>query len=123
MTLVLRIALSLFAAVTLCLGAAFVLAPQLVAADFAVAATGVAGLGTLRADLGGCFVALGLFTLVGLRPGQARWLAVPLAFIGAFLVLRLLHLGLDGVSAAGVGSTVVAGALVTRLVAGRRALA
>lgn len=122
MTLLLRLFLALFAFGALGVGAAFALAPHQVAPDFALAVTGVAGLGTLRADLGGCFAALGLFTLAALRPGQARWLIVPLGFIGAFLVLRLLHLGLDGVSDAGLRSTIVESVLVAILVAARRTL-
>jgi putative intracellular protease/amidase len=123
MTLVLRIALALFAVVFLLVGVALGLMPLLAAPGFAVTASGIAGLGTLRADLGGCFVGLGVFTLAGLRPGHAGWLAVPLAFVGAFLGLRLLHLGFDGVSEAGVRSTVVEAVLVALLLAGRRVLA
>jgi hypothetical protein len=123
MTLSLRLSIALFALALLAAGSALAFAPLKIAHDFAVAATGVAGLGTLRADLGGCFIALGLFTLAGVRPGHARWLTVPLAFIAAFLLLRLLHLGLDGVSEGGLRSTVVECSALTLLVFGRRVLA
>jgi hypothetical protein len=78
--------------------------------------------GNLRADLGGCFIALGGFTLLGLRPGREQWLNVPIALIGLFLALRLMHLGLDGISDGGIRSTVVEIFLLLQLCLGRRLL-
>jgi hypothetical protein len=122
MTLALRAALALFAVATLAVGAAFAVAPLQVADQFAIAATGAAGLGTLRADLGGCFIALGAFTLAGLRAGGVRWLTVPMVLIAAFLALRLLHLAIDGASAQALRSTAVEVVALALLVCGRGAL-
>jgi hypothetical protein len=122
MILALRLLLAVFALALLAVGAAFAFAPQQVAPDFAIAITGVAGYGTLRANLGAGFAALGLFMLAALRPGQARWLVVPLVFLGAILALRLLHLALDGFSDAGLRSTGVEVVLVAVLAIGWRVL-
>ena len=104
-------------------GAAFAFAPEKAAVDFAIATTSVAGMGTLRADLGGTFLVLGVFTLLGVRPGKAQWLLVPLAFMGAFLVLRLFHLAIDGISPGGMRSTAVEVVLLGLLAWGQTALA
>ena len=107
MTAAWRALIGLVAVAMLAAGAAFALAPTRIAADFAVAATGLAGLGTLRANLGAGFIVMGAFALAALRPGQARWLVVPMVFLASLLALRLLHLGVDGASAAGLRSTAV----------------
>jgi hypothetical protein len=122
MTLALRALLALAGLLLLGAGLGLALLPAQLAHDFAVASTGVAGLGTLRANLGGRFVALAAFLFAGLRPGRAHWLLVPLGFIGLILVLRLVHLVLDGTSGAGLRSTGVEIVLVALLAAGRRAL-
>lgn len=118
----LRVALALAALGMLLLGLGFAAAVPKVLNDFAIAATSLHGIGNLRADLGGCFVALGLFTLFGLRRGHANWLTVPLVFMVAFLLLRLIHLGVDGVSNEGLRSTAVEIVLLGLFVAARRLL-
>ncbi len=115
----LRIALVLTALGMLLVGLGFAAAVPKVLGNFAIAATSVHGMGTVRADLGGCFVALGLFTLFGLRRGHAQWLTVPLVFMAAFLSLRLIHLGADGVSSEGLRSTVIEVVLLALLLAAR----
>jgi len=115
----LRVALAALALGLLLVGGGFASASPRVLGDFAIAATSLHGMGTVRADLGGCFVALGLFTLFGLRRGHARWLTVPLVFMAAFLLLRLIHLGTDGVSSEGLRSTVIEVVLLALLLAAR----
>jgi hypothetical protein len=119
---VLRLSLSLFGIGAIAAGLGFALAPERLALEFALSPVGVAGLGSLRADLGGCFIALGGFTLLGLRSGQERWLDVPLAMLGLFLILRLFHLSIDGISDGGIRSTVVEIVLLAQLALGRRLL-
>jgi hypothetical protein len=58
-----------------------------------------------------------------LRPGREQWLNVPIALIGLFLFLRLIHLGIDGISDGGIRSTVVEIILLLQLGLGRRLLA
>ena len=100
----------------------FVAAPGMMEPDFSVAATRIDGLGTLRADLGGAFAGLALFTFVGMRRSQAQWLVVPMVFMGVYLVIRLGYLAVDGVTANGIRSTVVEIVLVALLYAAYRML-
>lgn len=123
MTMLLRLLVVLIALACLAGGLGFAFAPTLVAADFAVTTTGVAGMGTLRADLGGLFLASGLFALAGLRKGSEHWLAVPLVFIGTILALRVLHLALDGMSPGGIRSLIAEIVIVAILYGARRAFA
>ena len=123
MKTVVRAALALFAIGAIGAGLGFAFMPERLAVEFALSPTSVAGLGNLRADLGGCFIGLGIFTLLGLRRGESRWLDVPLVVMALFLGLRLLHLGLDGVSDAGLRSTLVEVVLLALLIQGRRVLA
>lgn len=117
-----RTVIAVLAIGLLAVGIGFATASPRVMSDFAIAATGPHGMGTVRADLGGCFIALSLFTLFGLRRGQAKWLLVPLQFLGIILLLRLLHLGVDGVTSAGLRSTVIEIVLLALLWGGRRIL-
>jgi len=123
MNLPLKALIALFGLAMLGVGAAFVLAPLRVGADFAVGIVSLAGLGTLRADLGGLFLVMGGFALAGLRAGHADRLGVPLVMLLVILALRLFHLGTDGVTDAGLRSTVVEAIGVVLLWAGRRRLA
>lgn len=106
----------------LAVGLAFALAPQQVSVDFAIASTGTAGIGTLRADLGGLFIAMGAFALAGVRRAQAHWLTVPLAMLALILALRIGHVLLDGASAAAWRSIAAELVLLSLFAAGRRRL-
>jgi hypothetical protein len=120
---VMRLSLALFGIGAVAVGLGFAIAPERLAVEFALSPLSIAGLGNLRADMGGSFIALGGFTLLGLRPGREHWLNVPIALIGLFLVLRLIHLGIDGMSDSGIRSTVVEIFLLVQLGLGRRLLA
>jgi hypothetical protein len=103
-------------------GLAFAFVPDRIAADFAVVAEGIAGRGTLRADLGGLFVAMGGFALAGVRKGREHWLAVTLALVAIVLVLRLLHVAIDGPSEAALRLCVAEAALGALFATARRRL-
>jgi len=100
----------------------FVVTPGMMEPDFSIAATRIDGLGTLRADLGGAFAGLALFTFAGMRRSQAHWLLVPMIFMGVYLVIRLGHLAIDGVTRNGIRSTVVEIVLVALLYGAYRVL-
>jgi len=119
---VMRLSLALFGIGAIAVGLGFAISPDRLAVEFALTPVGVAGVGNLRADLGGCFIALGGFTLLGLRPGREQWLNVPIALIGLFLALRLMHLGIDGISDGGIRSTVIEIISLLQLGLGRRLL-
>jgi len=100
----------------------FVVTPGMMEPDFSVVATRIDGMGTLRADLGGAFLGLALFTFAGMRRSQAQWLLVPLVFMAVYLAIRLGHLAIDGVTANGIRSTVVEILLVALLYGAHRVL-
>jgi len=100
----------------------FIVMPGMMEPDFAVKWTRIDGMGTLRADLGGAFLGLALFTFAGMRRAQAQWLLVPLVFMGLYLAIRLGHLAVDGVTANGIRSTVVEIVLVVLLYVAHRVL-
>jgi hypothetical protein len=100
----------------------FIFMPGMMEPDFSVMATRPDGLGTLRANLGGAFAGLALFAFLGMRRAQAHWLLVPLAFMATYLVIRLGHLAVDGVTPNGIRSTVVDIVLVVLLYAAHRML-
>jgi hypothetical protein len=100
----------------------FIVTPAMMEPDFSIAATRIDGMGTLRADIGGAFAGLALFTFLGMRRSQAQWLLVPLAFMAVYLVIRLGHLAVDGVTANGIRSTVVEIVLVALCYAAYRVL-
>jgi hypothetical protein len=100
----------------------FVVTPGMMEPDFSVVATQIDGFGTLRADLGGAFLGLALFTFAGMRRSQAQWLLVPTVFMGVYLVIRLAHLAIDGVTRNGIRSTVVEIVLVALCYAAYRVL-
>jgi len=119
----LRVSLALFGIGAIAAGLGFAIVPERLAVEFALSPVGIAGLGNLRADLGGTFIALGGFTLLALRPGQERWLDVPVVLIGLFLILRLFHLTVDGISPGGIRSTVVEIVILAQLILARRIFA
>ena len=100
----------------------FAVTPGMMEADFAVKATRVDGFGTLRADIGGAFAGIACFAFAGMRAGGAHWLRVPLVMVGAMLAVRLVHLGVDGVTPFGIRSTVIEIVLVALLAFAHRVL-
>jgi len=100
----------------------FIFMPGMMEPDFSVIPTQVDGLGTLRADLGGAFAGLAIFAFAGMRRAQAHWLLVPLTFVGLYLLIRLGHLAVDGVTPNGIRSTVVEAVLLVLLYGAHRVL-
>jgi hypothetical protein len=96
MTLVARILVGLVALFFLAFSFRFFFLPEGIATEFAVAPLGVAGLSTIRGDLGGAFFAIGAFALMGLRAGAAQWLCASAAVIGAVAVGRTFGFAIDG---------------------------
>ena len=88
-------------------GLAFVFSPAIMEPYFSVRASQSHGMGTLRGDLGGAFLSLAAFTLYGSRPGNAKWLAVPVVFLCAILFGRMVHVVLDGLTQDAIRSIVI----------------
>jgi ribonuclease Z len=93
---VLRFLAGLIGVLFLALGLMLLFAPGRQTGQFAVLATGNAGLSTLRGDLGGLFLGMALFTLVGAIRASPRWLAVPAIFLTFIVLGRIMNLIFDG---------------------------
>ena len=104
-------------------GLQLTLFPQTAEKGFFVSASGIAGLSTIRADMGGTFAALGLTILMGLRRrASPTLLTFPAIIIISIAGARLIGFALDGFEShsvvAFVGEVAFALVLVT---ASRRA--
>jgi ribonuclease Z len=99
---ILRILAGLAGLLYLVLGLLFLFAPGNQTGQFAILPTGNAGLSTMRGDLGGLFLGMALFSLLGAIRGSSRWLAVPAVLLGFVILGRLVNLILDGWSSTGV---------------------
>ena len=71
---VLKILVGVISVLLVLLGLQWMFTPGSAAEQFGLALTGLAGLSTARADLGGLFVASGAMCFLGLRPGGGAWL-------------------------------------------------
>ncbi len=91
----------------LALGLMFLLSPGNQVMQFALLPSGNAGLSSLRGDMGGLFLGMALFSLLGAIRGSFRLLAIPASFLGFIILRRLLNLMLDGRSAIGVQSILI----------------
>jgi ribonuclease Z len=103
----LRILTGLVGLVMLAMGLTFLLAPSRLMSQFAVLASGNAGFSTVRGDLGGLFIGMAIFTLIGAIRASKKWLVVPTAFLGFIVLGRILNLLFDGRSAEGVQAVIV----------------
>jgi ribonuclease Z len=99
----------------LTLGMMLLFAPAKQTAQFAVLATGNAGLSTLRGDLGGLFLGMAVFTLMGAIRASKIWLTVPAVFLSFIVLGRVLNVMLDGSSGVAVQSLLFELLLITIL--------
>jgi ribonuclease Z len=107
MQCVLRILAGLVGLLMLAMGLTFLLAPSRLMGQFAVLASGNAGFSTVRGDLGGLFIGMAVFTLIGAVRASKKWLAVPTVFLGFIVLGRILNLLFDGRSAEGVQAVIL----------------
>jgi len=77
-------------------GVRFYFTPDAMAQAFSVVPTGIAGLATVRGDLGGAFLATGVFAALGVWKGAAHWLWSAIIVIGAIAVGRIVGFVVDG---------------------------
>jgi ribonuclease Z len=122
MVWVVRVALGLIALFFVVGGLCFVLTPEAMAAEFFITPLGVAGLSTVRADLGGAFIAVGSFIGLGLRPGATQWLYAAAIATGSIAIARIIALVADGVDEHSVAACVVEVVFLALLVIGARRL-
>src|SRR5262245_40735874 len=77
-------------------GVRFYVTPDAMAQAFSIVPSGIAGLATVRGDLGGAFIATGVFSVLGLWRGAAHWLWAAVGIIGAIAAGRLIGFVFDG---------------------------
>ena len=96
MDLFLKIALGLFAALFLVMGASRVLGPAAAAEGVELTLTGPVGMNTARGDIGGLFLALFGMILLGLTTRGATWFHAAALLLGCVAAGRLVGLLVDG---------------------------
>jgi ribonuclease Z len=99
------------------LGIGFITFPDILATAFFVQPITVQGLNSIRGDLGGLFLGMSFFCLLGAATGRNRWLVVPVIFLIIIMSGRLLSQTLDGFSAAGAQSLKIEALLLILLAA------
>ena len=116
--------LLLIIALGMLLGAiGFMFYPWMMQGDFAVVASRVDGMGTIRGDLGGLFLMLSVFTFYGCLPRKSQWLMVPTVFMITVMLGRTVHVLIDGVTQAAIRSFTVEIIVLLILLLGRSTLA
>ena len=96
MTLVAKILVGLVGLFFVVWGLRFVFTPEAMGSEFSIAPSGIPGLSTIRGDLGGAFIATGVFALLGLWRNAAHWLWAAVGVIGAIALGRLIGFAFDG---------------------------
>ena len=74
----------------------FYFTPDAMAPEFSIVPLGVAGLSTIRGDLGGAFIAIGVLIALGLQANAARWLYAAAGIISAVAFGRVIGFVADG---------------------------
>jgi len=98
MTLLVRTLIGLVALFYIAWALRFFFTPETMAAEFAISPSGTTGLSTIRGDLGGAFLAIGLFAALGMRRGARHWLYAAAALIGSIALGRTIGIIFDGVT-------------------------
>ncbi len=96
MTWLARILVGLVAAFFLVWGLRFYFSPDSMAAEFSIAPSGIPGVSTVRGDLGGLFIAVGLLAASGLRRGSHRLLYSAATIVGAVAFGRVVGFAFEG---------------------------
>ena len=96
MALFARILAGLVALFFVVWGMRFYFTPDAMAPEFSIVPLGVAGLSTIRGDLGGAFIAIGVLIALGLQASSPRWLYAAAGIIGAVALGRLIGFVADG---------------------------
>ena len=122
MTALVRVLVGLVALFFVVFSARFLLTPEAIAAEFAILPAGVPGLATVRADLGGAFLAVGIFSILGLAQRARPWLYAAAIVVGTIASCRIVGFALDGLNRVTAAPFVVELIMVAILLAGARRL-
>lgn len=117
-----RLLLGVVGTLALLIASRFWLAPAEAAAQFALVPQGVAGLGTIRADMAAFFAAAGGLSLLAAVRRESRWLWPVLLILSLALGGRTLNLALTGGGPGVVAPMVVEAVLIAITLLGMRLL-
>ncbi|MBX3479969.1 MAG: arylsulfatase [Caulobacter sp.] len=117
-----RMLLGLTGALALLLATRFWSAPETAAKAFALSPEGVAGLGTIRADMAAFFAACGGLSLVASLRREGRWLWPVLLILALALGGRVLNLAVTGGGKGVIPPMVVEAVLIAITLLGMRVL-
>lgn len=122
MQIFVRLAIAAQALFMLFVGSLFLLRPVAIAANFALAPTGLLGHATLRADMFGFFVSGALFALYAAWTNR-RWpLLVPIVLLACAIIGRLVSFAVDGVVPGSIEPIVTEIVMMAIVVTGYRTL-
>ena len=119
---VIRLVLGLIAAFFIIFGLRFMLTPEAMAVEFFISPVGAAGLSTVRGDLGGAFLGIGTFIILGLRPLATQWLHAAALILGTIALGRVVGFAVDGAVPSAVTGCIVEVVFVVLLEIGARRL-
>lgn len=117
-----RLLLGVVGALALLIASRFWLAPAEMAGQFALTPNGVAGLGTIRADMAAFFFAAGGLSLTAAIRRESRWLWPVLLILALALAGRTLNLLLTGGGPGVIPPMVVEAVLIAITLLGMRVL-
>ena len=117
---VLKILVALVGVLLALLGLQWMFAPGSTAEQFGIALTGLPGLSTARADLGGLFIASSAMCFLGLRPGGRVWLHAVAIVMVCIAAGRTIGLIADGFETRTLAITVLELVMAGVLVAAAR---
>ena len=113
MRLALKIVVALIALLFLLLWVRWMAEPAVMAAQWALTATDIAGTNNLRGDIGGLFLSAAVFCGLWLWRGNAAWLRAAAVAMCCVIVGRVTGLVVDGFNQASLVSAVLEAIFVT----------
>ena len=117
---VLKILVGVIGVLLALIGLQWMFTPGSAAEQFGLTLSGLSGLSTARADLGGLFVASAAMCFLGLRPGAGAWLHAVAVVMVCIAVGRAIGLVVDGFQVGTLAVTVLELVMAGVLVAAAR---
>ena len=107
MKIVLKVLVALISLLFVVLWLRWMLQPEVMAGEWALAATGPAGINNLRGDIGGLFLTAAVFCGLWLVRGNAAWLRAAAVAMCCVIVGRITGLLVEGFNQASLVAAVL----------------
>jgi len=107
MKIVLKVLVALISLLFVVLWLRWMLQPEVMAGEWALAATGPAGINNLRGDIGGLFLTAAVFCGLWLARGNAAWLRAAAVAMCCVIVGRVIGLLVEGFNQASLVAAVL----------------